>query len=86
MSHTQHQWFLGYAIKQKAPENFWTAAILLFYILQKYYPPTVMYFYKVHYQDLKVNGASVTHVTPVHHVNTHYRTREITALLCSTVE
>jgi len=23
-------------------------------------PPTVMYFYKVYYQDLKVNGASVT--------------------------
>jgi len=38
MSHTQHQWFQGYAIKQKALEKFWTAAILLFYILQKYFP------------------------------------------------
>jgi hypothetical protein len=50
-------------------------------------PPIVTYFYKVYYQDLKVNGASVTHVTPVRHVvNTRYSTREITALLCSTVE
>jgi hypothetical protein len=34
-----------------------------------------MYFYKVYYQDLEVNGAIVTHVTPVRHVvNTRYRT------------
>jgi hypothetical protein len=46
-----------------------------------------MYFYKVYYQDLKVNGASVTHVTPARHVvNMRYRTRVITALLCSIVE
>jgi hypothetical protein len=92
MSQTQHQWFQGYAIKQKAPENCWTAAILLFYILQKYYPTNSHVFLQGLLSGPKskwrqYHGASVTHVTPVRHVvNTLYRTREIMALLCSTME
>lgn len=33
-------------------------------------PPTATYLYKVYYQDLKVNGASVAHATPFPHVVT----------------
>jgi hypothetical protein len=58
------------AIKLKPKENFHTAIMLQFYILEKYYFTKVGYFtntcYNTTFQDPKVRGTSVTPASQVH--------------------